>query len=289
MRQAAPADADARGREGPSPDRAFGIGLARAFGGAIIFGLPILMTMEMWQIGVSMPPLRLMLLLVLSLPLLVGLSAMIGFERTVDVKNDLLDACVALAVGTVASVAVLFLIGVLRAGQSPAEMVGRVALQVVPASLGALLAQGQLGGEDEKEEEERRREEAGYWGEIFLMGVGALFLSFNIAPTEEVLLVGARMTAWHALAMVVVSLIVMHAFVYAVEFHGQAHVPEGTPAWSVFLRYTLVGYAVVLLMSAYMLWTFGRLDGVSGGELVSVILVLGFPGAIGAAAARLIL
>jgi putative integral membrane protein (TIGR02587 family) len=273
--------------EQKSPDRAFGIGLARAFAGAIIFGVPILMTMEMWQIGVAMPPLRLLLLLLLSLPLLVGLSAVAGFERTVDQKNDVLDAFVALAVGTAASVAILFLLAVLRADHSLTEIVGRVGLQVVPASIGALLAQDQLGGHDEAEEE--RREDAGYAGAIFLMAVGALFLSFNIAPTEEIVLIAARMTSWHALGVVVVSLLVMHAFVYAVEFHGQAHVPEGTPAWSVFLRYTVVGYAVVLLISTYILWTFGRLDGVTGGELVAMVLVLGFPGAVGAAAARLIL
>ena len=269
-----------------SPDRAFGLGLARAFGGAIIFGLPILMTMEMWQIGVSMPPLRLLLLLVVSLPLLVGLSAMAGFERTVDLKNDVLDAFVAIAVGVTASVAILFLLAILRPGHALAEIVGRVALQAVPASIGALLAQSQLGGSDDEENE--RRDEAGYGGEIFLMAAGALFLSFNIAPTEEIVLIAARMTAWHALALVAVSLGVMHAFVYAVEFHGQ-HADGDAPAWSLFLRYTVVGYVVVLLISAYILWTFGRLDGVTGGERLSMLLVLGFPGAVGAAAARLIL
>ena len=275
------------GRSRPSPDRAFGLGLARAFGGAIIFGLPILMTMEMWQIGVAMPPLRLLLLLALSLPLLVGLSAMAGFERTVDIKNDVLDAFVALAVGMVSSVLILCLLAIVKPGQSLADVVGRVGLQVMPASMGALLAQSQFGGTGE--DEDRRREEAGYHGEIFLMAVGALFLAFNIAPTDEIVLIAARMSTWHALALVATSLVVMHAFVYAVEFHGQAHVPEGTPWWSVFLRYTVVGYVVVLLMSAYILWTFGRLDGLRGGELVSMVLVLGFPGAVGAAAARLIL
>ena len=38
-----------------------------------------------------------------------------------------------------------------------------------------------------------------------------------------------------------------------------------------------------------MLWTFGRLDGVSVDHATSVVVVLAFPGAIGAAAARLIL
>jgi Putative integral membrane protein (DUF2391). len=32
-------------------DRDYAIGLARAFGGTVIFGLPLLMTMEMWSLG----------------------------------------------------------------------------------------------------------------------------------------------------------------------------------------------------------------------------------------------
>ena len=35
--------------------------LARAFAGAAIFGLPLLMTMEMWSLGFSLDPLKLAL------------------------------------------------------------------------------------------------------------------------------------------------------------------------------------------------------------------------------------
>ena len=268
-------------------DRQFALGLGRAFGGAVLFGLPLLMTMEMWELGFAMPPGRLALLLAASIPLLVGLSAVSGFERTLDLRRDALDAFVAFAVGTVSAAAVLALLGVIGPSQSAAENVGKVALQALPASMGALLAQSQFGGVDE--EVERRRAEEGHAGELFLMAVGALFLSFNIAPTEEVVLLAARMTHRHSLALIVVSLVLMHAFVYAVEFRGQARVPRGTPLWSVFLRYTVPGYALVLLMSAYVLWTFGRFDGVALPERVALVLVLGFPGAVGAAAARLIL
>jgi uncharacterized membrane protein len=50
-----------------------------------------------------------------------------------------------------------------------------------------------------------------------------------------------------------------------------------------------VGYVIVLSVSLFLLWVFGRVDGLSAGELVSVVIVLSFPGAIGAAAARLLL
>ena len=80
-------------------NRDFAVGLARAFGGAIIFSLPIFMTMEMWHLGFYMDRVRLILFLFLGIPLLVGLSHFAGFEATFGWKDDLLDAFVAYAVG----------------------------------------------------------------------------------------------------------------------------------------------------------------------------------------------
>ena len=119
-------------------------------------------------------------------------------------------------------------------------------------------------------------------------GVCAVF-GLNVAPTEEMVLIAYKTSAWHSVVLVLVSLFIMHAFVYSVEFQGQADIPPGTPFWSVFLRFTIVGYAVVLAMSFYLLWTFERTDGLAFQQIVSVLVVLGFPCAVGAAAARLLL
>jgi len=285
----------ARAGPPPSPARQFGVGLARAVAGAILFGVPLLMTMEMWQLGFYMDRLRLVLLVAATVPLLVGLSHFSGFEETFDVKQDAVDAFVAYAVGFIASAAVLTLFNVLRPGMSPAEMAGMVAVQAVPASIGALLAQSQLGagpGDDSDARDTEgsgHRRPSGYLSQLFLMAVGALFLAFNLAPTDEMVLIGYMMSPGHALALAAVSLIGMHAFVYALEFRGQETAPPGTPRWSVFLRFTVAGYALALLISAYVLWTFGRLDETGLLETVTAVVVLGFPAAIGAAAARLIL
>ena len=121
------------------------------------------------------------------------------------------------------------------------------------------------------------------------MVAGAIFLAFNVAPTEEMILLAFRMTEWHALALALVSLALTHAFVYAVEFHGQIARPEHASVGGEFLRLTVVGYSVALAISAYVLWTFGRTDGLSALEVVRSTIVLAFPASIGAAAARLIL
>lgn len=267
--------------------RAFAIGLARAFGGALIFSLPILMTMEMWWLGFSISNFKLALLLLLTIPLLVGLSHYMGFEDTFGLKDDALDAFVALAVGFVAGAITLSLFSVIESGMSAHEIIGKVSIQAVPGSIGAMFAQSQLGGDQKKKEEKKRH--AGYGGEVFIMAAGALFLAFNVAPTEEMILIAQQMSAWHSIALALVSILIMHAFVYTVEFQGTASIPPGTPFWSVFLRFTILGYAVALSMSAYMLWTFGRTEGLAFAQTISILIVLGFPSAVGAAAARLIL
>ncbi len=54
--------------------------LGRAFGGAILFALPILMTMEMWWLGEGLEPWHLALLLSVNIPLLILFSYYIGFR-----------------------------------------------------------------------------------------------------------------------------------------------------------------------------------------------------------------
>ena len=107
-------------------DQNFGRGLARAFGGAIIFTLPMMMTMEMWWLGFYMNSLRLALLLALNIPLLIGLSYYVGFEDTFQLKQDVLDAFVAYAVGFIAAIPILYIFSVIEWGMSAQEIIGKI-------------------------------------------------------------------------------------------------------------------------------------------------------------------
>lgn len=265
----------------------FATGLARAFAGAILFGLPLLMTAEMWWLGFGIPGWKLALLLVLFFPFLVLLSWHSGFEATFSWRDDVVDALVAYAVGFFASALVLWLLGELQSGMSMRELVGKVSLQAVPASIGALLSQSQLGERDASQS--TRGGVATYWTQLFIMVVGALFLAFNLAPTEEMVQVAVKLSSLATCGLILASLVAMHLFVYGAAFRGRPADHDNSSRLSVLLRFGIVGYALAFLVSAYLLWTFGRLDGLSLAPALQVIAVLGFPAAIGAAAARLIL
>ncbi len=272
-------------------NRYFLIGLSRAFAGAILFSFPLIMTMEMWSLGFTVERSRLALFMSLAIPLLVGLSYFIGFEDTSRFIDDIVDAFVAYAVGFITSAVMLFLLGILDFTMSADEIIGKISIQAVVAAIGAMLAQSELGTskKDQKNEEKKKRN-ARYWGELFLMAVGAIFLAMNPAPTEEIVLLAYKMSDAQIIVLSIFTIVMMHAFVYNVEFRGQEkRRPENSSFWSVFLRYTIVGYAVVLLIGFYLLWTFGQTDGINLEDALKISIVMGFPGALGAAASRLIL
>jgi putative integral membrane protein (TIGR02587 family) len=266
--------------------RDFYIGLARAFGGAIFFTLPLLMTMEMWQLGFHMARLPLALFIVVMVPVLIGLEYYTGFKDATTVLDEVADAAVAYGVGLVASALVLWLFNLISLDEPLSSIVGKIALQAVPASFGAMLSNSLFGAQAPAER--RHKREAGFGGALFLMAVGALFLAFNVAPTEEMVLLAYRMTHWHALALALTSLLLIHAFVYAVSFRGGHEAPEGVWRPGLFLRYTVPGYAIALVVSGYVLWTFGRYEDNAAARMIMQAVVLGFPASIGAAAARLV-
>ena len=270
-------------------DRRFLIGVARAFAGAIIFSLPMLMTMEMWWIGFYIEPWRLVVLILVQIPLLTALSHISGFMETETWLDDLLDAFVAIAVAALAATVILFMFSVIDLDTSLDEAIGKIAIQTFPASIGAMLAHDQLSGIDDEDDGRERGRRNSDPAEMLLMVTGALFLGLNVAPTEEMILLSYMMDPWREIGLILLSLVAMHAFVYALEFRGGHPTHPEVGFWSLFLRFTVVGYALVLVTCLYLLWTFGRTDGAGFNEVLSIVVVLGFPCAIGAAAARLIL
>jgi putative integral membrane protein (TIGR02587 family) len=262
----------------------FGRGIARAFGGAVLFAFPLLMTMEMWQLGFSMSRARLAIFIAATIPLLIGLSYYSGFEKTRSLAEDIEDAFVAFGVGWIASALMLALFGMITLDMPLGEIAGKIGVQSVPASIGAIVASKQLHARDAGRQEDR----ATYRGELFLMAAGAVFVAFNVAPTEEMILIAYTMTPWHAVALAIVSVLMLHGFVYAVGFAGQEEPPDYAGFWLTFLHFTIAGYGIALLVSLYVLWIFERTPGVTPAEIAMMMVVIGFPASLGAATARLI-
>jgi putative integral membrane protein (TIGR02587 family) len=229
-----------------------------------------------------------LIFLVVNFVILVGLSRFGGFERTANLFEDVLDALAAMAVAVFASALILAILGIMTPEMKLDEIVGKIAIQSIPCSFGAMLARKQLGGGESDADAIQAERSAGYAGQLFLMAAGALFLAFNLSPTEEMLLIEVMMSPWQTLMLVILSILMLDAFVYGVGFPGQERRRGEDHRASHFLRFTIAGYGIAILVSLYVLWTFGRTDGAELSQIAFTVAVLAFPAAIGAAIARLV-
>jgi putative integral membrane protein (TIGR02587 family) len=256
----------------------------------MLFALPLFMTMEMWWFGFTMDRFRLALLLAASAPLLVGLCHVVGFERGAGLADDVLDAFAAFAVAVVSSAILLMLFGVVSLSRPIDEIIGKIAVAAFPASIGALLADKQLSesGDDDDSRDAASPNQRAYFSRLFIMMIGALFVALNVAPTEEMLVIAFLIDPWQAGLLAVITLALLHALLFWVEFPGRASRKGDASFWSVLTRYSFAGYGVCIVSSAALLWLFGRLDHVSVSEGVEFIIVLSFPAAIGAGLAHFV-
>ncbi len=266
--------------------RQYAVALSRAFAGAALFSLPLLMTMEMWWLGHDMRPWKIIQFSLANMLLLYGLSKVAGFEESQNWVDDVLDAFAAYGVAAVTGAAVLWLMGVIGPGQPIGEIAGKIAVQTIPASFGAMIGAKLLGEGDAIEAEECWRRT--YSGELFLMAAGALFFSFTMAPTEEIILIAFQITPAQALVTIASSVIVLHAILYLVHFQGQEQRRDNRGHGVGLFRTTLPGYAIAISVSLYILWTFGRIEGLNAMPAAMAAVVLGFPAAIGAGIARIV-
>ena len=267
-------------------NRQYAVALSRAFAGALIFSLPLLLTMEMWWLGFYLAPHRLIAFTLGNVVLLYFLSKVAGFEDSHNLIDDVLDAFSAYFAAAVTAGAVLYLIGAFGAAMPLERVAGMIAIQAVPASFGAMIGAKLMGeGEDIERSEEWRDT---YPGQLFLMLAGALFLSFTVAPTEEVLLIAVQIGAGQALGLLAVSVALLHVILYVSEFRGQPRRLVGSQV-AALLRQTLPGYALAIFASVAILWCFGRLDGAAAPLIATTAVVLAVPGAIGAAISRIVI
>ncbi|HEX7022312.1 MAG TPA: TIGR02587 family membrane protein [Trueperaceae bacterium] len=264
------------------------VAYARGVAGGLLVGVPMLMTSEMWIAGFAMPPWRLLQFFLINYLILLMLEYYTGFQDEGDWWVVAQDAVVAYGIGIVVAALLLLAFDLIHPGLSLRETVGIIALEAIPVSIGAVIAISLL-GQQREQGSERRKREAGFWGQQAIALGGAVVFGFNVAPTMEPVIVGYSMTPWHTMAVLLLSLVQMHAIVYGLEFRGSYRQPEETPWYQVFLEKGTISYAASLLVAAYLLWTFGRIGvGMAAAPAVHLIVALGYVTSLGAAAGKLV-
>jgi putative integral membrane protein (TIGR02587 family) len=267
----------------------------RAIGGGFIFATPLLYTMEMWWIGSTAELWKLMLFLGVAALISLGLahSRSGGFKEETNHVASIEQAVDGVAIGLVGAVIVLTVLNRIQLGDPLDGVLGKVIVQAVPITIGSAVANAIFGPHGERsregDEESGERQSAGqaFIADFGATIIGAIFLAFSIAPTDEVPALAADLDYAHALALIALSLLLTYIIVFASGFGIRQHEQQG-PFQSP-LTETVLAYVLSLLVALVALSLFDRIEwGDPLGEIVTMVLVLGLPAAVGGAAGRLV-
>ncbi|MEO7397510.1 MAG: TIGR02587 family membrane protein [Ilumatobacteraceae bacterium] len=269
--------------------------LVRAASGGLLFGIPLLFTVEVLWTGQHTSPTQMVVLLLAAFVPLLVLNRTEGFRsnRDVRLRDALVDAIEGVALSIVLVVATLVLIGEIR-GETPLQvMLGKMANEVLPVCIGIGVARHLLRqNEDRDSTDDDRVETAGSQrmnatlADLGASTIGSVFIALSIAPTDEVPLLAASRSPLWLLAIMAASILVAYAIVFVAGFSGQndRHAQQGVLQHPV--TETLTSYVVALFAGLAMLKIFQRADGPLR-DTVAQVIVLGLPAAIGGAAGRL--
>lgn len=258
--------------------------LGRAVAGGLLVGLPLLWTMEMWEYGAILPPLKLLALLAAGTVIVFGYTALGGFRRERSHPEMLVDVAQGVGLSVLVAAGALVLLGRLEPGTGLGVAVGQVALLAIPVAFGTSLAATVL---SESSDADEGRAPVGPIGRLTVAAGGALYFALNIAPTEEVRIVGTAVPPLLQLVAVGVSLLVGYGVVHHLEFRGggsrAGNGPLDTAAGE-----TIAAYAIALAVALLMTWAFGLTDGLGVGAIVGQVVMLGVVASFGAAGGRLL-
>lgn len=252
--------------------------------GGLLFSLPLLYTMEVWHAGFMIPPHRQLAYLVGTAILLLGYNRYAGLHPESSWAEVAIDSVEELGIGLVLSAALLALLGRIAPGQHPDEILGRIVVEALVIAIGVSVGTAQLGGDDDRDE---WKEAVGFGGQIMLATCGAVLFAANVAPTEEIIMLGTEVTPARLIGLATVSMLLGGLILYFSDFRGSRR----HPAMSLFdaFRGIVVTYAVALVASALILWLFGRFDGAGVSAVVGQTVALGLAGSLGASAGKLLL
>lgn len=279
--------------------------LIRGASGGFLFGIPLLYTMEVWWIGsLSKAPMRLSALAMTYL-VVFAFNRTAGFRHNRDIRmrwrDTAMESVEAIAIGLVCTTLILILLREINTHTPLNEAVGKAIFEGLPFSLGVALASSVMDGDryemnNDNETGNRSRSKSsknqivsnGTEADIGATLIGAIFIAFNIAPTDEVPMLAAGASAPWLIATIATSLLISYGIVFAAGFMGQQKRYQQQGIFQDPLGETLICYLISLIASALMLGFFQKVWFGDPWQLwLSHSIILALPASIGGAAGRI--
>src|SRR5205085_12695487 len=125
------------------------VAYGRGAAGAMLVGLHMIYTMEMWWTAYHMPRWRIVLLMTVNMGILLVLQHYSGLHPRKTPAAQLRAAIVAYGIGAVIAAAGLYGLRVLDVHSSVQTIAASIALESVPLSVGASVAMSEFGSDHE--------------------------------------------------------------------------------------------------------------------------------------------
>jgi putative integral membrane protein (TIGR02587 family) len=269
---------------------------ARGGVGGLLFSLPLLYAMEVWDAGVIFDAPRLIIYSGVTFVLLLGYNRYAGLRHDASYTEVAIDSVEEMGLGLLVAAFALWLLGRITAEMPFDEIIGRVVIEAMTVAIGVSVGTAQLGGSaDTGEEQEQTNADTDdaqqartFGGQAVVAGCGAVLLAANVAPTDEILIIAAEADAARLIGLALVSLLLGGGILFYSDFRGAQPRDEIRSVYGVLFG-VVITYVIALVTSAFILWFFGRFDNEGAPVILGQIIVLGVVATLGASAGRLLL
>lgn len=277
--------------------------LMRGVAGGMIFGTPVLYTMEVWTEGLIFTSWNLLVVLFLILNLNICFSYFAGLREnhsTERLMNAVDDGITSLGLSLVLSFLVLALINQIDLKGNLKEELAKVLIEACIVSVGVTFTNFKFKRNQKKEKtvldllnsetllmspsEKQLKKD---FNDLMAAMAGAFVFSFNVAPTEEVVLIASNLSSLHLMIILCFELYICYVILYASGIRVHITYDKKSFFQKPLAELTLTT-SISLCVAAVLILTLGYGDTqlTDAGYLPSVI-VLGIPAVVGGAAGRL--
>lgn len=272
--------------------------------GGFLFGIPLLYTMEVWFIGSYVQPQILLSILLVTATIVLTINRVEGFRQQ---DSQTLVAAIAqtietLAIGMICATLMLIILDRIDLQTSLTEALGKIVFEGVPFSLGVAFSRSLLSGEAEedldakanvpKSQNQSPKQNRIVWSDtvadLSASLIGAIFIAFSIAPTDEVTFLAASASPLRLLVIMGTSLLISYGIVFSSNITNYQYRLQQPGLFQTPQSETIISYLASLFAGMLMLWFFQK---VTFGDpwflWLRYSIILGLPASIGGAAGRL--
>lgn len=214
--------------------REYGRGVA----GGLVFSLPLIYTMEVWWTGFIVQPERLLLDVLGSFILLLGYNRYAGLREDASWAEIAIDSVEEMGLGLVIAGFFLVLLGRIALDMHVSEIAGKIVMEGMTVAIGVSVGTAQLGGGNGDDDDSgmtsiaRRPDPEGNAADIHSVDqlviafCAAVLFGANLAPTEEILVIGVEISSWNVIGLMLASILLGAMILFYSEFPGARQLPE---------------------------------------------------------------